>query len=103
MFSEEIKNCEGSKTASHYEAYNKETGIPIVCGSIGDIVRFFHQIKETLKISEPEDNRKVYDEKAAKNCPSYLIWSIFTRKRELQKVQSLEKKPNNSEGKTLKL
>ena len=64
---------------------------------------FFHQIKDILQISEPEDNRKVYDEKAAKNCPSYLIWSIFTRKRELQKVQSLEKKPNNSEGKTLKL
>ena len=63
----------------------------------------FHQIKDILQISEPEDNRKVYDEKAAKNCPSYLIWSIFTRKRELQKVQSLEKKPNNSEGKTLKL
>ena len=62
---------------------------------------FFHQIKDILQISEPEDNRKVYDEKAAKNCPSYLIWSIFTRKRELQKVQSLEKKQNNSEGMTI--
>ena len=64
------------------------------------IWRFCQQIKEIFQISEPEDNRKVYDEKAAKNCPSYLIWSIFTRKRELQKVQSLEKKQNNSEGMT---
>ena len=84
-------------------AIKKQVFIHIVCGKIGDFVCFFHQMKDILKISEPEDNRKVYDEKAAKNCPSYLIWSIFTRKRELQKVQSLEKKPNNSEGKTLKL
>ena len=38
------------------------------------------------------------DEKAAKNCPSYLIWSIFTRRRELQKVQSLEGRAENSPG-----
>ena len=68
-------------------------------GSVENFV--IKQIKKIFQISEPEDNRKVYDEKAAKNCPSYLIWSIFTRKRELQKVQSLEKKQNNSEGMTI--
>ena len=93
MFSKEIQNCEGSKTTpSCNKATNEKTGI---------LLKIISSNKEIFpQTSEPEDNRKVYDEKAAKNCPSYLIWSIFTRKRELQKVQSLEKKQNNSEGMT---
>ena len=47
---------------------------------------------------QDEDSKKIYDEKAAKSCPSYLIWSIFTRRRELQKVQSLEGRAENSPG-----
>ena len=58
---------------------------------------FKKQVSEVSNVEE-ENDRKNYDERAAKNCPSYLIWSLFTRKRELKKVQSLERKPNNSEG-----
>ena len=45
-----------------------------------------------------DDSKKIYDEKAAKNCPSYLIWSIFTRRREMQIVHSLEGRKGNSQG-----
>ena len=55
------------------------------------------QLDTTLQ-EHQDDSKKVYDEKAAKNCPSYLIWSIFTRRREMQIVHSLEGRKGNSQG-----
>ena len=38
-------------------------------------------------------------EKPAKDCPSYLIWSIFTKQRELQKANVSKKRSYTSKGK----
>ena len=38
--------------------------------------------------------------KPSTNSPSYLIWSIFTKQRELEKARVLRKKNHTSEGNT---
>ena len=45
------------------------------------------------KLDEKED-----DDKPSTNSPSYLIWSIFTKQRELEKAKSLRNKIHTSAG-----
>ena len=47
------------------------------------------------KCKEREDN-----DKPSTNSPSYLIWSIFTKQRELEKARVVTKKNHTSAGKT---
>ena len=42
---------------------------------------------------EKEDNDKPYT-----NSPSYLIWSIFTKQREIKKARVLKKNNHTSAG-----
>ena len=78
---------------------NKEDAQPQDKKSPAKTKRKVEKKSKTVVKTEKVDEKKIYDEKASKDCPSYLIWSIFTRKREMQKVQNLERKPNNSKGK----
>ena len=45
------------------------------------------------KIREKEDNDKL-----STKSPSYLIWSIFTKQRELEKARVIKKKNHTSAG-----
>ena len=47
------------------------------------------------KCKEREDN-----DKPSTNSPSYLIWSIFTKQRELEKARVIKKKNHTSGGNT---
>ena len=52
------------------------------------------EAEKDKKISKDEDK----DEKPSKNSPSYLIWSIFTKQRELEKARILQGKVATSFG-----
>ena len=52
------------------------------------------EAEKDKKISKDEDK----DEKPSKNSPSYLIWSIFTKRRELEKARILQGKVVTSFG-----
>ena len=53
--------------------------------------------------TKKEDKFHNPDEKPPKNSPSYLIWSIFTRERKLQKARSAERKIYTSDGNRAKI
>ena len=53
--------------------------------------------------TKKEDKFHNPDEKPPKSSPSYLIWSLFTKERKLQKARSVERKIYTSDGNRAKI
>ena len=53
---------------------------------------------QSMKLTRILQKKKKTIKKPSKNAPSYLIWSIFTKQRELYKANTLKKKIYTSAG-----